>query len=216
MVAELEELLVKLIRLVANISICAEVGSSIVQQPGIQVLVPLLHESLASNREELLLNVVSCITNLSYYGTSSASVGGGGGALERHAGEGKEGEEKDGEEKDGGGGGSNCGRALHVHASGSGSGRVGQVLFSAHRAVIGDLVGVLVHPNDEAVAEAARAFGNLSRDTQIRRFMAVSEGRRQSTNQSTTTVHTRLSTRRPRSIRPRRHPIDLKFPNPNP
>ena len=175
MVAELEELLVKLIRLVANISICAEVGSSIVQQPGIQVLVPLLHESLASNREELLLNVVSCITNLSYYGTSSASVGGGGGALERHAAEEKEGEEKGGEEKDGGGGGSS-GRALHVHASGSGSGRVGQVLFSAHRAVIGDLVGVLVHPNDEAVAEAARAFGNLSRDTQIRRFMAVSEG----------------------------------------
>ena len=99
---------------------------------------------------------------------TGSRVGGGGGALERHSMQ----EEKGGEEKDGGGG---SGRALHVHGRGGGSGRVGQVLFSAHRAVIGDLVGVLVHPNDEAVAEAARAFGNLSRDTQIRRFMAVSQ-----------------------------------------
>jgi len=110
---ELEELLVKLIRLLANISISSEVGHWLVSAADVSVLPELLNLSLRRDREELLLNVTSAVTNLSFY----------------------------------------TGRPNHLFA-------LAQPLCTA-------LLDVLLHPNEEAVAEAARAFGNFSRDPEV-------------------------------------------------
>lgn len=110
---ELEELLVKLIRLLANISISSEVGHVLVSAADVSVLPELLNLSLRHDREEVLLNVTSAVTNLSFY----------------------------------------TGRPNHLFA-------LAQPLCTA-------LLDVLLHPNEEAVAEAARAFGNFSRDPEV-------------------------------------------------
>ena len=126
---EAEDLLVKLIRLVANLSISGEAGPALVRLEGVACLVPILRASLDANREELLLNAVSAVTNLSFYG--------------------------------GGGGGS------------GGSGGGGSVVLRESRPLIAVLVEVLLHENEEAVAEAARAFGNFSRLPDGRQAMAA-------------------------------------------
>lgn len=120
------KLLVKLIRLLANLSISTEVGPALAELQGVAVLVPLLE--LASRRpeqEELLLNAVSAITNLSFYYQQDQGLDGNFG--DRHA-----------------------------HS-----------LLSDHSRLCSSLVEILLHENDEAVTEAARAFGNLSRDTDV-------------------------------------------------
>lgn len=40
-------------------------------------------------------------------------------------------------------------------------------IFAAYRTLCGSLMNVLLHDNEEAVAEAARAFGNFSRDPEV-------------------------------------------------
>lgn len=108
----------KLIRLLANLSISTEVGPMLCDLSGVAVLVPLLE--VASGRrdqEELLLNVVSAITNLSFY-YQPAVVG------EQH-------------------------------------------LLSDYPRLCSSLVEILLHDNHEAVTEAARAFGNISRDHEV-------------------------------------------------
>jgi hypothetical protein len=113
--AELEELLVKLIRLLANLSISSEVGRLLVADEGVRVLPDLLLLSLRRGREELLLNTTSAVTNLSFYG-----------------------------------GGDQTNR-----------------LFALAPPLCTHLLDVLLHPNEEAVAEAARAFGNFSRNAEV-------------------------------------------------
>ena len=44
------------------------------------------------------------------------------------------------------------------------------MVLSLFKTLCVDLVGVLVHRNDEAVAEAARAFGNFSRHPSVRAY----------------------------------------------
>ncbi|CAM9389746.1 unnamed protein product, partial [Hapterophycus canaliculatus] len=84
--------------------------------------------------EELLLNTVSLVTNLSFYGP---------GANEPAA-------------------------PLPDRDHGAG--------FKRHEVLCGHLVKVLLHPNAEAVAEAARAFGNFSRDPSCRAAIAERRG----------------------------------------
>lgn len=111
------QLLVKLIRLLANLSISSEIGPVLSALPGVSVLVPLLEmASKRSEQEELLLNVVSAVTNLSFY-------------------------YQPGDESD--------------H------------LLSDHSRLCSILVEILLHENPEAVTEAARAFGNISRNIEV-------------------------------------------------
>ncbi|CAN0544946.1 unnamed protein product, partial [Ectocarpus sp. 8 AP-2014] len=69
----LEEMLVKAVRLLANISIHRDVGQRVCRHPGLVALEPLLGngagptEAATIPGEELLLNAVCLITNLSYY-----------------------------------------------------------------------------------------------------------------------------------------------------
>jgi hypothetical protein len=121
------QLLVKLIRLIANLSISTDVGPLLATVPRVSVLVAILERALADRREELLLNAASAVTNLSFYLEA---------AHRRTGGEGKEGEDSN-------------------------------VIFGELERVCGCLVGVLLHENEEAVAEAARAFGNFSRDAEV-------------------------------------------------
>ena len=136
--AGLEEVLVKLIRLLANISINPDVGTQVVATSGVQTLIALLSHSMGADREELLLNVVSAITNLSFY------------VLQQHRG------------------------TAADEAKGLDDPEPLSFIFAGHQEICTDLVGVLVHENEEAVAEAARAFGNFSRDPQVRQFMGSS------------------------------------------
>jgi hypothetical protein len=114
---EIEELLVKLIRLLANISISSEVGHLLVSAADLSVLPELLHLSLRHDREEVLLNATSAVTNLSFYTCRPSQ------------------------------------------------------LFALAQPLCTALLDVLLHPNEEAVAEAARAFGNFSRDSEVRAQM---------------------------------------------
>ncbi|CAM9438976.1 unnamed protein product, partial [Discosporangium mesarthrocarpum] len=122
----LEEVLVKTVRLMANIGINHDVGRQLGLCPEVAVLEPLLR--IPCPGEELLLNVVSLVTNLSFYGR---------------------------------GGGWGCPTG----------GDVARLLSRRHpggSSLCRHLVKVLLHPNEEAVTEAARAFGNFSRDGDAR------------------------------------------------
>ena len=154
---DIEEVLVKLIRLVANISINADVGTQVVATEGVQMLISLLGHSVRMNREELLLNAVSAITNLSYYVMHRSAP-----LTSRHS------RNLTGEAKDRIAGETQGGSDAEADPP--------SFIFAGYREICNDLVGVLIHQNDEAVAEAARAFGNFSRDAQVRHYMRASRG----------------------------------------
>jgi hypothetical protein len=150
------------------------VGPLVVAQPGVGVLVPLLDHGLGARREELLLNVVSAITNLSYYPEAESSLSGSSARRRRRrrrrsGGGGGEGESegKDDDDaysgSDGGDGGDDDDDIDGAPAE--------NFIFRSHKRLCSDLVEVLLHNNEEAVAEAARAFGNFSRDGTVRLFM---------------------------------------------
>jgi len=125
----LEQIVIKLIRLAANVCINPAVGVAVAHAPGIDVLSRLLSAAAELDREELLLNVVSAITNLSYY------------------------------------------VAHRLPSRRAGGESEGSTLFENQEATCEHLLSVLVHANDEAVSEAARAFGNFSRDADVRLLM---------------------------------------------
>eukprot|EP01107_Rhizomastix_libera_P006287 TRINITY_DN20391_c0_g1_i1.p1 TRINITY_DN20391_c0_g1~~TRINITY_DN20391_c0_g1_i1.p1 ORF type:complete len:772 (+),score=194.65 TRINITY_DN20391_c0_g1_i1:2-2317(+) len=62
-----EQVLVKIVRLIANLSVNTEVGQRIASAHGIDVLITLLETKSIKKSEELVLNVVGAITNLSFY-----------------------------------------------------------------------------------------------------------------------------------------------------
>lgn len=248
----LEEMLVKIVRLLANISINEDVGQQVCRHPGLVILEPLLgkclevfglfedgtlpyapqlprgrcqtgemNNAVLSERlipgEELLLNVVSLVTNLSFYGPRAGNPKPGGYAR-----------------------GCSKGKFLDVHVGKSGAmksapaaespylnnlfalaskarrckdeytprtysttlpfttqshsedeftsggdnfesletapccrlGNESSIRGFRREVLCGHLVKVLLHPNVEAVTEAARAFGNFSRDPFCREAMA--------------------------------------------
>lgn len=247
----LEEMLVKTVRLLANISIHREVGQRVCRHPGLAALEPLVgtclelfglfedgalpradpcaqqgrrrsgagpKEALVIPGEELLLNAVSLVTNLSFYGpdledspvappadlappSTSIREGSSSSSSSRvaepptlataaappHASTLFALASKARREVD----------EQSVEAAGSDTGDsprsegkvAGNVLRAASQCcrpadspgetgggrrrevLCGHLVKVLLHPNAEAVAEAARAFGNFSRDRSCREAM---------------------------------------------
>ncbi|KAG3087932.1 hypothetical protein PI124_g17852 [Phytophthora idaei] len=125
------EVLIKLVRVVANLAINADVGA---QLNGYDALTPLLETLEVSQRvgdEELMLNTVSCITNVSYYSTAPAS-------------------------------------------DSKGSAQNSDYCFiESNRVAITQLLArILLDRNKEAVVEAARAFGNLSRFKDVLGYMS--------------------------------------------
>ncbi|KAF0687373.1 Aste57867_20896 [Aphanomyces stellatus] len=123
------DVLVKLVRLLANAAIHPAVGAAVgATALGIDCLLDLLahHDrrrrrtsdatdatSSTTSDEELMLNVVSCVTNISYHATTMDTKHG--------------------------------------------------ITTAARRRLARLLATILTDPNDEAVVEAARALGNLSR-----------------------------------------------------
>jgi hypothetical protein len=117
---ESRDVLVKLLRALANCSMDAGVGREVACSPAAAALIELLNGCGDGSHEELMLNTVSVLTNLSFHAGGSASF---------------------------------CGRpATEACAA---------------------LVPVLLQRNEEAVIEAARCVGNLSRDGAVRRTMAA-------------------------------------------
>eukprot|EP00727_Mastigamoeba_balamuthi_P012380 m51a1_g7765 hypothetical protein (1123) ;mRNA; r:132563-137716 len=68
---ELEQVLIKLIRLLANVAISREAGPVVAATRGIEVLCSLLERKSPVTHEELVLNIVGAITNFSFYATPS-------------------------------------------------------------------------------------------------------------------------------------------------
>eukprot|EP01112_Ceratiomyxa_fruticulosa_P006942 TRINITY_DN1789_c0_g4_i1.p1 TRINITY_DN1789_c0_g4~~TRINITY_DN1789_c0_g4_i1.p1 ORF type:complete len:781 (+),score=173.23 TRINITY_DN1789_c0_g4_i1:193-2535(+) len=64
---EIEQVLVKLIRLIANLSITSTIGPILLSSPSMSLLPSLLTSKSLIASEELVLNVVGAITNLSFY-----------------------------------------------------------------------------------------------------------------------------------------------------
>eukprot|EP00644_Phytophthora_capsici_P015663 jgi/Phyca11/19151/fgenesh1_pg.PHYCAscaffold_44_\ len=110
------EVLIKLIRVIANLAINAEVGAELNGNEGLTPLLDILDVAQRVGDEELMLNAVSCITNVSYYSDSK----------------------RDETDK--------------------------YCFIENDRLEITRLLSrILLDKNEEAVVEAARAFGNLSR-----------------------------------------------------
>ncbi|KAH9093189.1 hypothetical protein Ae201684P_008848 [Aphanomyces euteiches] len=119
------DILVKLVRLIANTAMHANVGAVLGESPRLVCLLDVLDRATTStNDEELVLNVLSCITNLSFYATESTSAN----VITRH-----------------------------------------------RRRLAATLAPFLEDSNDEAVVEAARAFGNLTRFPDVLADMAKEE-----------------------------------------
>lgn len=216
----LQEMLVNIVRLLANIGVNRDVGSLVCRHAGLTIVEPLLGKCLEvfglvedgvfrrspsphserHNRhgsqsegeneraeqfdsgEELLLNVVSLVTNISFYGRGETiqdssvdynnedrrertspqqrpeiSIHTGRGSAEKTA----EGSQPPYQ------------NTLFTLASKARRDCGDRVVESLGEDVLcGHLVKVLLHPNTEAVAEAARAFGNFSRDPACREVMA--------------------------------------------
>ncbi|TYZ69003.1 hypothetical protein PybrP1_009415 [[Pythium] brassicae (nom. inval.)] len=113
------EVLVKLARVLANLAINPEVGAELNQSSSkMAILLETLALAQRNSDEELMLNIVSCITNLSYYSSPAA---------EEH-------------------------------------GAPAASFIESNRLEITALLSkILLDRNEEAVVEAARAFGNLTR-----------------------------------------------------
>ena len=64
---DIVDVLVKLIRLVAHLGISPHIGEQIVTRPQALALLKVLHSYSMEQHEELQLNAISAVTNLSYY-----------------------------------------------------------------------------------------------------------------------------------------------------
>ena len=166
-------MLIKLVRLLANISINSQVGNQVfscsdchdadivcalcaqaAQMDGVQALVALLRQSLKFNREELVrscrhafimlygLLIGLCRTNDSQLLNVVSSITNLSYYIPR----------------------SDQGRAEESKKSNSES---GEFLSTCSEEICAALCETVFHRNEEIVAEACRAFGNISRDAQV-------------------------------------------------
>ena len=152
----LVDALVKITRLVANVCINREAGILIAAADGIDVLSTLLMVVIEADEQELLLNVVSAITNLSFYGRIEESAEkrrGSSGAIDV--------------DEDTAGVSSGAAAPQTIYRS---------RIFARREEICSCLVGVLLHENQLAVVEAARAFGNFSRDDAVRGVIVGARG----------------------------------------
>ena len=70
-----EQLSIRLVRLAANAAITPEVGVAVATHQAVAILPEALDAALRRDCEELALNVVSCVTNLSYYALEGRARG---------------------------------------------------------------------------------------------------------------------------------------------
>ncbi|XP_048386279.1 armadillo repeat-containing protein 2 isoform X2 [Stegostoma tigrinum] len=116
--SEVEDILVKLIRVIANLSINTEVGSAFSgNQNCVDLLIKVLECKTIEKCEELMMNAATAINNLSYYQVKNSAV-----------------------------------RARQLH--------IAELLMK-----------LLLCNNMDAILEAARVFGNLSRSKEVRDFI---------------------------------------------
>lgn len=134
------EVLVKLVRLLANLAINAEVGASLNRENAqMSALLETLDQAQRVGDEELMLNIVSCITNLSYYSPSTASSS----------------------------------SSSPVASSSTILHQSRNSFIEGNRIEITSLLSqILLNRNEEAVVEATRAFGNLTRFKDVLCFMS--------------------------------------------
>ncbi|EDO32819.1 predicted protein, partial [Nematostella vectensis] len=115
----IEDVLVKVIRVIANLSIHYEVGQAIADsQQCISVLLDILNVKQVEDSEELVLNTVATLNNLSFYNNGTSLI---------------------------------TQRKLQITQS---------------------LMSMLLPENMDAMVEACRVFGNLSRDRDVRMLLA--------------------------------------------
>jgi len=115
-----EECIIKMLRLTANLSIHPEVGPTIARQRVVaDALVVLLENYSYESAEELVLNCVCALTNLSFYHSNEDN----------------------------------------------------QILQGEPAALLRHVTPLLMCDNDEAMVEAARAYGNFSRTAPAREYM---------------------------------------------
>lgn len=131
------EVLVKLVRLLANLAINAEVGASLNRESAqMSALLETLDQAQRVGDEELMLNIVSCITNLSYYSSPTTL-------------------------------------STSPMASSTSSLCQSRNFIEGNRIEITSLLAqILLDRNEEAVVEATRAFGNLTRFKNVLCFMS--------------------------------------------
>ena len=149
-VMEHADVLIKLIRLIAHLAMGPDEGAIIARAPESACLLRLLStlplepddigDASAICIEELQLNALSAVTNLTFYTADGRSV-----LL-------YDPEDAGGDEQ-----------ATDADAASRFPGSYGQRGGAPRRALCGILSQALTHPNDEAAAEAARALGNISR-----------------------------------------------------
>ncbi|XP_048452650.1 armadillo repeat-containing protein 2 [Rhincodon typus] len=121
--SEVEDILVKLIRVIANLSINTEVGSAFSgNQNCVDLLIKVLECKTIEKCEELMMNAATTINNLSYYQVKNSAV-----------------------------------RARQLH--------IAELLMK-----------LLLCNNMDAILEAARVFGNLSRSKEVRDFIVQNNG----------------------------------------
>lgn len=68
---EMEDLLTKVIRVISNVALDVDRGKFMATSKEVSVLIELFERKDIESCEELVLNIVRCITNLSYYGCTS-------------------------------------------------------------------------------------------------------------------------------------------------
>jgi len=128
------EVLIKLVRVVANLAINADVGAELNRQEGLTTLLDVVAVAQRVGDEELMLNAVSCITNVSYYSTAPTSD-------------------------------SKSSNKPVLSSE--------YCFIESNRTAITQLLSrILLDRNEEAVVEATRAFGNLSRFKDVLEYMA--------------------------------------------
>ncbi|KAG7383510.1 Armadillo repeat-containing protein 2 [Phytophthora pseudosyringae] len=128
------EVLIKLVRVIANLAMNADVGAQLNGDNGITPLLEILEVAQRVGDEELMLNAVSCITNVSYYSTAPTAD-------------------------------SKSTKAPSVQSCDF-------CFIDNNRVAITQLLSrILLDRNEEAVVEAARAFGNLSRFKDVLAYM---------------------------------------------
>lgn len=129
------EVLVKLVRLLANLAINADIGAKLNGDEQMGVLLETLDQAQRRGDEELMLNIVSCITNLSYYSTAPPPS-------------------------------DRVSSSSQMHEA-------RYSFIEGNRIVITSLLAqILLDRNEEAVVEATRAFGNLTRFKDVLAYMS--------------------------------------------
>jgi hypothetical protein len=163
---DLDDVMVKLVRVLANLSIELSVGQAMSTREELKVLVALLARKSDIEQEELVLNVISCITNISfYYSTPPANMNITLDVRNMH-------NSNDNKQTDNSNvlifGSNRNVVSSSSHPSQSISAYKPPTLFVMHRQILARSMTFIFSSNHEIVNETVRAYGNFSRDPAFR------------------------------------------------